>query len=225
MGDILLLYDSKCENSYLSDYLQVGGYRVTEISMDEEQLIEKRMFNKDIILVLCEDASCYSDKCHELRLNTEIPIMVISNIDDEWTKVKLFRSGVDDYIAEPFQGMALIARIQARIDQFRRLTRFSGYIKTRDLVIEAFNRRVFVNEIEINLTIKEFDILLYLAQRPNSVVTREELYNAVWSQRGVEGYAEAITTYVMRLRQNIEEDQDNPQYIETIWGVGYRFVL
>jgi DNA-binding response OmpR family regulator len=121
--------------------------------------------------------------------------------------------------------MALIARIQAHIKQFRRLTRFFGYIKTRDLVIEALSRRVYINDIEVNLTFKEFDILLYMAQRPNSAVTREELYTAVWSQKLIQGYADTITTYIMRLRQKIEVDPDNPKYLETIWGVGYRFVL
>lgn len=225
MGDVLILQDLEWINCHLTDYLQIGGYRITEVNIDDIKAFEENLINKDIVIMLCENASLFFERCNEIRHSTEAPIMVISKSDDEWTKVKMFRSGADDYITEPFQGMALIARIQARIDQFQRLTRFWGYIKTRGLVIEAFNRRVFVDEVEINLTIKEFDILLYLAQRANRVVTRKELYDAVWSQRGVEGYTEAITTYVMRLRQKIEEDQDNPRYIETIWGIGYRFVL
>lgn len=225
MDDVLMMYDLQWEDCHLKEYLQVGGYRITEMNIFDVELFKKNSIHKDIVLVICAKPSEYFDLCREIRACTQLPIMIISKTDDEWSKIMMFRSGADDYLAEPIQEMALIARIQAHIKQFRRLTRFFGYIKTRDLVIEALSRRVYINDIEVNLTFKEFDILLYMAQRPNSAVTREELYTAVWSQKLIQGYADTITTYIMRLRQKIEVDPDNPKYLETIWGVGYRFVL
>lgn len=225
MDDILLLYDANWEDCHLKEYLQISGYRITEIDINDVEAGDRNIAHKDLILLVCENAVQYFDKCAELRAFTEIPIVVISKTDDEWAKIKMFRSGADDYMAEPFQEMALIARMQARIKQFKRLTRFFGYIKTRDMVIEALNRKVYIDDTEIDLTIKEFDVLLYMAQRANAAVSREELYTSVWHSKIADGYAETVTTYVMKLRQKIEEDPDNPKYIETVWGVGYRFVL
>ena len=225
MDDILFLLDANWKDCHLKEYLQISGYRITEMNINDVEECDKNIVHKDLILIVCENAINYFDKCAELRSFTEIPIMVVSKTNDEWAKIKMFRSGADDYMTEPFQEMALIARMQARIKQFKRLTRYFGYIKTRDMIIEALNRKVFINDNEVDLTIKEFDVLLYLAQRPNSAVTREELYNAVWRSKVSDGNVETVTTYVMKLRQKIEEDPDNPKYIETVWGVGYRFVL
>lgn len=225
MDDILFLIDMNWKDCHLKEYLQISGYRITEIDINDVEVIDKNIAHKDLIMIVCENAVEYFERCEKLRAFTEIPIMVISKTDDEWAKIKMFRSGADDYMSEPFQEMALIARMQARIKQFKRLTRFFGYIKTRDMVIEALNRKVYLNDYEVDLTIKEFDVLLYLAQRGNSAVSREELFTAVWSSKITDGYVETVTTYVMKLRQKIEEDPDNPKYIETVWGVGYRFVL
>ena len=100
-----------------------------------------------------------------------------------------------------------------------------GHIKVKDLVIEALNRRIYIKNEEVLLTAKEFDILLYLAQHANIAVPKDELYVAVWKQKAVEGIGGTLATYVKKLRQKIEVDPDNPQYIETVWGVGYRFIM
>jgi DNA-binding response OmpR family regulator len=87
------------------------------------------------------------------------------------------------------------------------------------------NRRVFLAGKEVPLTIKEFDVLVYLAQRPDKIISREEIYNAVWRDKCSDCSVYGVSTYVKKLRKKIEDDYDNPQYIETVWGVGYRFVM
>ena len=225
MDDVLMLRDTGWEDCHIKDYLHISGYRVMEIDVRDEKGFEKNVTQKDIVLLACENAGLFFEVVHRVRLYTEIPLMIISRSDDEWAKIKVFQLGADDYITVPFQEMALIARIQARIEQFRRLTRLFGHIRVRELSIEALNRKVYINNEEVLMTVKEFDILLYLAQHGNEPVSKDELYNAVWKQRAGEGFSGSVSTYVKKVRQKIEQDPDNPQFIETVWGVGYRFIL
>ncbi|MBR1597948.1 MAG: response regulator transcription factor [Lachnospiraceae bacterium] len=225
MDDVLLLKDELWEDCHIKDYLNISKYNVFEISIQDEKDFEKSMLHKEIVILACDNARMFFDKVERIRNYTEIPIMVISRIDDEWSKIKIFQLGADDYIAGKFNEMELIARIQARIEQFRRLTKLFGYIKVKDLVIEALNRRAYIKNEEVLLTAKEFDILVYLAQHGNSAVTKEELYTAVWKEKVVDGFSNTVVTYVKKVRQKIEPDPDNPQYIETVWGIGYRFIM
>jgi DNA-binding response OmpR family regulator len=222
--EILVVYDSEWKECHFQDYLQISGYKVTLVNINSDEDFDSLVFHKDVVIILCRDAGLYFDICREYRRYTDVPIMVISESNDEWTKIKMFQSGVDDYISEPYQEMALIARIQARCEQYRRLTSYFGCVKTDDIVIEAIYRRVYRHNQEVFLTMKEFNVLFYLAQRKSIVVTKEELYKEVWNQNVVDNYSETVTTYIMRLRQKIEDDPDNPKHIETVWGVGYRFV-
>ena len=224
MDDVLMLKDMRWEDCYIKDYLCISGYRVVEMDIRDEDNFEKNLAHKDVVILACENARFFFDKVEKVRLYTEIPLMVVAKTDDEWARIKVFQLGADDYITVPFQEMAFIARVQARIDQFRRLTRLFGHIRVRDLIIESLNRKVYLNNEEIIMTVKEFDILLYLAQHGNIPVAKDELYYAVWKQKAVEGTSGAVSTYVKRVRQKIEKDPFNPQYIETVWGVGYRFI-
>ena len=224
-NDVLLLMDARWEDCHIKDYLSISKYKVCEIDILDEANYEKSIAHKNIIILVCENVKLFFDKVEKIRAYTDIPVMVVSRTDDEWEKIKIFQLGADDYIAGDFSELALIARIQARIAQFRRLTRLFGHIKVRDMVIEALNRRVYVKNEEVILTAKEFDILLYFAQHGNMTVTKEEIYTAVWKQKPIDSSVGIITTYVKKLRQKIETNPEAPQYIETVWGVGYRFVM
>ena len=225
MDDVLILRDARWEDCHIKDYLSISGYRVVEIDIHDEKNFEKNLAHKDIVVLVCEGASAFFDEIERIRLHTEMPLIIIAKTDDDWARIKVFQLGADDYITAPFQEMALIARIQARIDQFRRLTKLFGHIRVRELSIEALNRKVYRNNEEVIMTVKEFDILLYLARHGNTPVSKDELYNAVWKQKAVDGVGGSVSTYVKRVRQKIEPDPDNPQYIETVWGIGYRFIL
>lgn len=224
MDEVLIIRDRDWDECRVKEYLKISGFRVTEVSPEEEGL-NFLLPDKDAILVVCKESAVCFEKCKYLRRISELPIIVVSREDDEWTRIKMLQMGADDYITTPYREMILVAIVQTRIEQFRRLTRLFGYIRVRELVIEIMNRRVFLNGKEVHMAIKEFDILVYLAQHPDKTVTREELYNAVWKEKSLDGNGYMISTYIKKIRKKIEDDIDNPQYIETVWGVGYRFVM
>ncbi|MGN0153980.1 MAG: response regulator transcription factor [Lachnospiraceae bacterium] len=224
MYHILLLHEMQEGDCRVKEYLQLSGFEVTEFDARTEIKFEREIKQKDLVLLICEEVEMYFYLCEKLRIITEIPIVVLTKSDDEWAKIKMFQLGVDDYLVEPCQRGELIARIQARIQQYKRLTRVFGYIQVRGLTIEVLNRKVFLNDKEILLTVKEFDVLLYLAQRANIVVKKEELYMAIWKDDLGEGFYNSVASYVKKIREKIEPNPESPKYIETIWGIGYRFV-
>jgi DNA-binding response OmpR family regulator len=219
-----MIRDNNWEECRVVEYLKISNFKVTEVSSEEKEL-DYLLPGKALVLVVSKDSAVCFEKCEQLRKSTEIPIIVVSDADDEWTRIKMLQMGADDYITTPYREMILVATVQTRIEQFRRLTRIFGYIRVRELVIEVMNRRVFLAGKEVPLTIKEFDVLVYLAQRPDKIISREEIYNAVWRDKCSDCSVYGVSTYVKKLRKKIEDDYDNPQYIETVWGVGYRFVM
>ncbi|MBE5922914.1 MAG: response regulator transcription factor [Lachnospiraceae bacterium] len=223
MDEVLMIRDNTWDECRVLEYLKISNFKVTEVSPVEKD-IAYLLPGKAVVLVVSNDSAVCFEKCEQLRKCTEVPIIVVSDSDDEWTRIKMLQMGADDYITTPYREMILVATIQTRIEQFRRLTRLFGYIRVRDLVIEIINRRVFLNGREINLTIKEFDVLVFLAQRPNRIISREEIYSGVWHDKGTEYNLYCVSTYVKKIRKKIEDEYDNPQFIETVWGVGYRFV-
>lgn len=225
LDDVLLLRDMQWQDCHIKDCLQISGYRVMEMDLDNLKGLEHRLAHKDIVVIVCEYAVKYLETCARIRVRTQLPIIVVTRSDDAWVQVKMFRIGMDDYIAEPYQEIVLLAVIQARIEQYRRLTKFLGDIEVRDLVIETINRRVCIRGEEIDLSVKEFDILLYLVRNGNTAVSKEELYEEVWKEKACSGAGSSIATYMKKLRKKIEVDPDNPQYLETVWGLGYRFVM
>lgn len=220
---IFLLHEMLGEYCRIKDYLQLSGYEVLEGDINQIEEYDETIQNVELVLLSCDDAEANFKICEGVREITQVPIIVLSKSDDEWEKIKMFQSGADDYLVEPFSQGELIARIRAHIMRYKRLTRPFGYIQVKDLEIEVFSRRVFVDRKEIIMTLKEFDVLLYLAQRPNQVVSKEELYEAVWQDELGDGYYNSVAVHVKRIRKKIEKDPENPGYIETVWGVGYRF--
>lgn len=220
---IFLLQKTREEYCRIKDYLQLSGCEVTEGVLDQTTCNEEMVENVDLVLINGDDVESNLKTCRKIREMTQIPIIILSKEDDEWVKIKMFQSGADDYLVEPFSQGELIARIQAHIIRYKRLTRPFGYIQVRGLEIEVFSRRVIVDGKEIFMTVKEFDVLLYLAQRPNQAVSKEEVYEAVWQDELGEGYYNSVAVHVKRIRKKIEKDPENPKYIETVWGIGYRF--
>lgn len=223
MYHILLLHDMLEEPCRLKDYLQLSGYDVTEGGLNRLDEYEKAIREMDLILLYCNEVKLYFEVCEKIRSKTQIPVIVLSKTDDEWEKIKMFQSGADDYLVEPFKQGEIVARVQAHISRYKRLTRPFGYIQVRGLRIEVLSRRVLLNNEEVFFTAREFDVLLYLAQRGNEVVRKEELYAAVWEDELGEGYYGSVSAYIKKIRKKIEANPESPKYIETIWGIGYRF--
>ncbi|MPM87855.1 Transcriptional regulatory protein SrrA [bioreactor metagenome] len=157
----------------------------------------------------------------------EIPVLLVSAKKEEIDKIKGLSLGADDYITKPFSPGELVARVKSHIQNYERIrTKFSSKVKNdiitiRGLEIIKSSRQAFINGNEINLAQKEFDLLLCLAENPNRVFSREELFERIWGLDAL-GDTATITVHIRRIREKIESSPSNPQYVETVWGAGYK---
>ena len=173
--------------------------------------------------------------CKQIREEKNTPILMVSAKKDDIDKIRGLGLGADDYITKPFSPSELVARVKAHINRYESLTEKSSEktaknetIEVGDLKIDRTARRVFVRGEEKNLTSKEFDLLYFLAKNPNHVFPKEELFQQIWDvgpigENGMVGDIATVTVHIKKIREKIEQDTSNPEYIETIWGVGYRF--
>ena len=143
-------------------------------------------------------------------------------------KIRGLGLGADDYIVKPFSPSELVARVTAHINRYERLVSKSETADTKDMIeiggmrIELKARRVFVNNKEVTLANKEFDLLFFLASNPNVVFSRDALFDRIWGMDSI-GETSTVTVHINKLREKIEKDMSKPEYIETVWGAGYRF--
>ena len=198
MYRILLLHDQKRGNCRIKEYLELSGYSVDEEEMEIPQDIGRRILDWNLILLNCRDAGIYFSLCEKLRYFTDIPIVILTVNDDEWVKIKMFQMGADDYIVEPCSNGELLARLHARLEQYIRLTRSFGCIRSGSLYIEVKNRKVYLKDQEIPMT---------------------------WDERYIESGYNSVATFVKKIRKKIEPEGCEEKYIETIWGIGYRFLM
>ena len=164
--------------------------------------------------------------CKKIRETKNTPIIMISAKKDDIDKIRGLGLGADDYITKPFSPSEMVARVKAHLSRYERLigsgTPANDIIEIRGLKIDKTARRVYVNGEEKNFTTKEFDLLAFLAQNPNHVFTKEELFSKIWDMESI-GDIATVTVHIKKIREKIEMNTAKPQYIETIWGVGYRF--
>ncbi len=223
MYRILLLSEEGEKSCRVKDYLQISGCVVREVFIKPELVYEELVRQADLVLLHCHQAERYFHVCEEVRAATQKPLLVLSDNDDEWAKIRMFQAGANDYLVEPAAQGEFIARVKGNIACYRRLTGTLGCIKIRDLEIEIFNRRVWFCGKEIKMTPREFDVLLFMAQNPEEVLSKDDIFHAIWNEQEGEGYYNCVAVYIKRLRKKLEPDPMHPQYIETVWGVGYRF--
>ena len=164
--------------------------------------------------------------CRKVREVKNTPIIMVSAKKEDIDKIRGLGLGADDYITKPFSPSEMVARVKAHLARYERLIGSSmpdnEIIEIRGLKIDKTARRVWVNGEEKNFTTKEFDLLTFLAQNPNHVYTKEELFNKIWDMESI-GDIATVTVHIKKIREKIEFNTAKPQYIETIWGVGYRF--
>ena len=166
--------------------------------------------------------------CKAIRQEKNTPILMVSAKKDDIDKIRGLGLGADDYITKPFSPSELVARVKAHIARYERLIGVNpmenDVIEIRGLKIDKTARRVWINGEEKQFTTKEFDLLTFLAQNPNRVFKKEEIFSNIWDMESV-GDIATVTVHIKKIREKIELDNSKPQYIETIWGVGYRFKL
>lgn len=227
MKKILIIEDDLDIGELQKDYLEINGYVVDLQNSGKEGL--NRAFNQDFDLLIVDIMLPEVDGfeiCRQVRAVKNIPILIVSAKKEDIDKIRGLGLGADDYIIKPFSPSELVARVKAHLARYDRLIGNTltekKEIRIRGLLIEEKARRIYVNNVEVSLTSKEFDILLFLAQHPNQVFSKEDLFERIWGLDS-SGDISTITVHIRKIRGKIEQDPSNPQYIETVWGAGYRF--
>ena len=164
--------------------------------------------------------------CRQVREVKNIPIIMVSAKKEDIDKIHGLGMGADDYITKPFSPSEMVARVKAHLARYERLVSSTAVkndvLEIRGIKIDKTARRVWVNGEEKNFTNKEFDLLTFLAENPNHVFTKDELFREIWDMESI-GDIATVTVHIKKIREKIEYNTAKPQYIETIWGVGYRF--
>ncbi len=227
MNKILIIEDEITIAELEKDYLELSGFEVeTEISGNvglSRALAED--FNLIILDLMLPNMDGF-EICKRIRKEKNIPIIMVSAKKDDIDKIRGLGMGADDYITKPFSPSEMVARVKAHLNRYDRLVgsgmRENDTIEIRGLKIDKTARRVFLDGEERIFTTKEFDLLSFLAENPNRVFTKEELFREIWDMESI-GDIATVTVHIKKIREKIEVNTAKPQYIETIWGVGYRF--
>nr|WP_206529669.1 response regulator transcription factor [Brevibacillus sp. SYP-B805] len=212
------------------DYLEASGFAVETAASGDIGL--KKALEEEYDLIILDLMLPKTDGfeiCRQVRQVKNIPILMISAKKEDVDKIRGLGLGADDYMTKPFSVAELVARVKAHLARYNRLTtdnrmRQQDEIRIRGIRIDKMSRKVFVNETEVPLTSKEYDLLLFLALHPNRVFSKDELFEKIWGLDAL-GDNATVTVHISKLREKIEADPSKPQYIETIWGVGYRLNL
>ena len=227
MSKILIIEDEESIAELEKDYLELSGFEV-EIAGDGDTGLD-RALNEEfdlIILDLMLPGTDGFDICRRVQEVKNTPIIMVSAKKEDIDKIRGLGLGADDYMTKPFSPSEMVARVKAHLARYERLIGSgmpaNDVIEIRGLKIDKTARRVWVNGEEKNFTTKEFDLLAFLAQNPNHVFTKEELFSRIWDMESV-GDIATVTVHIKKIREKIEFNTAKPQYIETIWGVGYRF--
>ncbi len=229
MSKILIVEDEEAIADLEKDYLELSGFEV-EIEHDGTRGLE-RALNEDFDMYLLDLMLPGVDGfeiCRKIREKKNTPILMVSAKKDDIDKIRGLGLGADDYVTKPFSPSELVARVKAHLARYERLigsnAQENDIIEIRGIRIDKTARRVWVNEEEKQFTTKEFDLLTFLAQNPNHVFSKEELFSKIWDMESI-GDIATVTVHIKKIREKIEFNTAKPQYIETIWGVGYRFKL
>jgi len=224
MARILIIEDETAIAELEKDYLELSDFEV--VLESDGSGGAARALDEDfdlIILDLMLPGMNGFDICKLIRETKNTPIIMVSAKSEDIDKIRGLGLGADDYMTKPFSPGELVARVKAHIERYQRLT--ASGIPTNDVMkIDKTARRVYVNGKEKAFTTKEFDLLTFLAENPNHVFTKEEIFREIWEMESV-GDIATVTVHIKKIREKIEDSSSKPQYIETIWGVGYRFKM
>lgn len=229
MSKILIVEDELAIAELEKDYLELSSFEV-EIETDGKKGMDRALKNDYdmVILDIMLPGVDGFEICKQIRAVKEIPVLMVSARKEDIDKIRGLGLGADDYITKPFSPSELVARVKAHLNRYQRLVNnqmdVNDIIEIRGLKIDKTARRVYLNEEEKIFTTKEFDLLTFLASHPNRVFTKEELFNKIWDMESL-GDIATVTVHIKKIREKIEADTAKPQYIETIWGVGYRFKM
>ena len=227
MSRILIIEDEESIAQLEKDYLELSDFEV-DIETDGKRGLETALggeYDLYILDLMLPEVDGF-EICRRIRSQKDVPVLMVSAKKDDIDKIRGLGLGADDYITKPFSPSELVARVKAHLARYERLIG-SGQMKNeviqiRGLRIDKTSRRVWVNGEERQFTTKEFDLLTFLAEHPDHVYKKDELFREIWNMESI-GDIATVTVHIKKIREKIEFDSSKPQYIETIWGVGYRF--
>ena len=227
MSRILIIEDEEAIADLEKDYLELSGFEV-EIENRGDTGLERALqedFDLLILDLMLPEVDGF-EICREVRSHKNTPIIMVSAKKDDIDKIRGLGLGADDSMTKPVSPSELVARVKAHLARYERLVGSgmpeNDIIEIRGIKIDKTARRVWVNGEEKTFTTKEFDLLTFLAQNPNRVFTKDELFREIWDMESI-GDIATVTVHIKKIREKIEMNTAKPQYIETIWGVGYRF--
>lgn len=227
MSKILIIEDETAIAELEKDYLELSGFEVMienagDVGME---MAIKEDYDLIILDLMLPEADGF-EICKKIRETKNIPVIMVSAKKDDIDKIRGLGIGADDYMTKPFSPSELVARVKAHLARYERLVgsgvKENEMIEIRGIKIDKTARRVYINGEEKVFTTKEFDLLAFLAENPNHVFTKEELFQKIWDMESI-GDIATVTVHIKKIREKIEYNTSKPQYIETIWGVGYRF--
>lgn len=227
MSKILIVEDEVAIADLEKDYLELSGFEVEVENEGMTGLARALAEDFDLfILDLMLPGIDGFEICKQIRERKNTPILMVSAKKDDIDKIRGLGLGADDYVTKPFSPSELVARVKAHLARYERLVGSNmvenDIIEIRGIKIDKTARRVWINGEEKTFTTKEFDLLTFLAENPNHVYTKEELFREIWEMESI-GDIATVTVHIKKIREKVEVDTSKPQYIETIWGVGYRF--
>lgn len=230
MGKVLIIEDDMGIYELERDYLEIEGYEVDIQTNGVDGLKAALDYEYDLIIldIMIPKKDGFS-VCRDIRKEKEIPIIMVSAKREDIDKIRGLGLGADDYMIKPFSPAELVARVKSHIQRYNRIRNslsltvvLDAKITAGSLEILLDSHQVFLGGTEVNLTPREYDILVLLASSPNRVFTKEEVFESIWGIDSL-GETSTIMVHINRLRAKIDKQFQNEEYIDTVWGVGYRF--
>lgn len=228
MSTVLIIEDDSLIAELERDYLEAAGFDVV-VELNGDSGLRQALagtYDAMVLDVMLPGRSGF-DICREVRRELNIPVIMVTAKKEDVDKIRGLGLGADDYLVKPFSPAELVARVKAHIQIHERLLdqkkeRLPRSMNIRNLTIYPEERRVFSNGKELSLTNKEFELLMFLAENPNIVFSKDTIFDRIWGMDAA-GNTATVTVHINRLREKVEEDPSNPKLIETVWGAGYRF--
>ena len=228
MSKVLIVEDDELIAELERDYLEAGGFDVELVFDGNEGMKRATAGDWDaLILDVMLPGRNGFEVCREVRKNLDLPVLMVTAKKEDVDKIRGLGLGADDYLVKPFSPAELVARVKSHIQIHNRLLENRTQERDNELAIKNLKilpkaRRVYLDEEEMNLANKEFELLLFLAENPNIVFSKDTLFDRIWGMDSV-GSTATVTVHVNRLREKLEKEEETPQFIETVWGAGYRF--
>ncbi|MBR2587588.1 MAG: response regulator transcription factor [Bacilli bacterium] len=226
MSKILIVEDEKEIADLEKDYLEISGFQVDILNDGKDAIKHIAENNYDLLILdLMLPNTNGLEICKNVREKVDIPILTVTAKVGSIDKVRGLGIGADDYITKPFDPAELVARVEAHIKQYKRLTSNKNskenvrIIKNIKIYMDCW--KVYKNNEEIKFANKEFELPKFLAENANQVFSKEKLFETIWGYDYV-GDVATVTVHINRIREKIEDDPSNPIIIETVWGAGYR---